>query len=368
MFFDLDEDQRSLGSMIRAFLEEALPEHLLVNRIEAEDNATSEADLFRKLCVELDVLSAAVPVSRGGSGAGLVALFVIFREMGRVLYGGPFLSSLLAAEALVAVDPDGEHDELLQALLTGRAQGAVVGISDDEGGGLDVTQNDGAYFLTGSLPLVIGGASADTLIIFADTAEETTCFALDDMTRVARHAALPLDLSRPIAALQLDRVPARRIDKPGLAATARTRLSEVASLCIAAEQVGIAERALEMAVDHAKLRRQFGVPIGSFQAVKHRCADSAVAVEAALSMALHAAWSLEGGVDPDKPMASLAKAACVEASVKVTASTIQVFGGLGFTWEHPIHLYYRRAVASRQYFGSTRAHRERIAADMLDHA
>jgi alkylation response protein AidB-like acyl-CoA dehydrogenase len=139
----------------------------------------------------------------------------------------------------------------------------------------------------------------------------------------------------------------------------------MAALCIAAEQVGAAERALEIAVDHAKIRKQFGAPIGSFQAVKHRCADSAVAVEAASSTGLHAAWALNGALEPEWPWASVAKSVCVEASIKVTASTIQVLGGTGFTWEHPIHLYYRRAIASRQWFGSTRSHRERIAARLL---
>ena len=142
-------------------------------------------------------------------------------------------------------------------------------------------------------------------------------------------------------------------------------MAHVAALCIAAEQVGVAERALEIAIEHASIRKQFGAPIGSFQAIKHRCADVAMALEGAVNTGLHAAWALDHKIDPEQPWVSYAKSVCVEASVQATETLIQVLGGVGFTWEHPAHIFYRRAVSSRYLFGTTETHRQHIIASVI---
>lgn len=368
MFFDLNEDQRSLQSAVRGLLEKVSPENMLIRRIDERAVESHNAALFCRLCTELDVLGASLPLNRGGSGAGLTALFVVFRELGRVVYGGPFLPSLLAAETLVAVDPDGiECDAELQALIKGFARGTVVGLPYGAAPEITAVKHDSTWLLSGKVPHVFDGLGADTVLVFAQADGTLGCFLPERSADIQRSSIEPLDLCRPLADLYFDAVPARRLDTPGAGSIVHDRICTIAALCVAAEQVGVAERALEMALEHAKFRKQFGVPIGSFQAVKHRCANAAMAVEAASATALHAAWALDGNWAPDRPMASLAKSICVEASIEVTGSTMQVLGGLGFTWEHPIHLFYRRSIASRQSFGSTFGHREQIASALLDH-
>jgi alkylation response protein AidB-like acyl-CoA dehydrogenase len=365
MFFELDENQLELRSVVRSFLTEASPEHGLVRRVEERRTGGSDVDLFRRLCAELDVLGAAVPDERGGSGAGLVELFVVFAELGRVLYGGPFLSSVLAAEVLVSADPEGHSDPSLEALIKGESRGAVAGLSWGQPTGLTASGCGGDLTVSGRSAFVFNAPEASTILLFADAADGLGCFMVKDFESVSRIPIEQLDLTRSAAHLEFHDVAVRRIGTIESATIARTRTLGMAALCIAAEQVGVAERSLEIAVEHAKLRKQFGSPIGSFQAVKHRLADAAVAVESAVNTALHAAWALNGAIEPDQPWASLAKSVCVETSVKVTGNAIQVLGGLGFTWEHPIHLFYRRAIASRQSFGSTRMHRELIASRLL---
>jgi alkylation response protein AidB-like acyl-CoA dehydrogenase len=366
MFFELDDSQLELRSIVRSFLGKACPEHTLVQRVEARAVSGFDLELLRRLCVELQVLGVAVPANRGGAGAGLVELFIILVELGRVLYGGPFLSSALAAEVLVQADPEGTCHPMLEALISGEARGAVVGLSVGSDPSLTAVERRGCWKVSGRSALVFDAAEADTVVLFATSAEGIGCYLVKDPGRVSRTPVKQLDLTRSAAHLELNDVEVRRLGTLESASAARERTLKVAALCIAAEQVGVAEHALEIAVAHAGSRKQFGVPIGSFQAVKHRCADVAVAVEAAASTGLHAAWALNGMIEPEQPWASFAKSICVEASVKATSSAIQVLGGLGFTWEHPIHLYYRRAIASRQSFGSTRAHRELIASRLLD--
>lgn len=361
MFFALNEDQQALQSALRGFLEERCPQHTLVQRIEKRGVDGDDLDVFQRLCKDLDVLGAAVPEDRGGSGAGLVELFVVFQELGRVLYGGPFRSSVLAAEVLVHADPAGNKDSVLTSLIRGDSRGAVAGLSWEADAELRAFEQGRGWRVSGIADFVFDGAEASTVILFAETADGLGVFMVDDLASVVRAPIEQIDLSRSAAKMEFDRVAVRRIGTSASASLAHARVCNVAALCCAAEQIGVAERALEIAVEHAATRKQFGSPIGSFQAVKHRCADAAVAVEAAASIGLHAAWTLDGAREPDRPSASFAKSVCVEASVRVTASAIQVLGGLGYTWEHPIHLYYRRAMASRQSFGSTRTHREIIA-------
>ena len=368
MFFELNEEQEQLQSSIRSFFEGSSAAHTLVRRAEKRSDRKFDDDLLRRLGVELDVLGAAVPEARGGSGAGLVELFVIFREMGRVLYGGPFLSSVLSAEVLVHADRQGTYDALLTSLLKGKSRCAVAGLKWGGPNDLVAVEKDGAWSVSGRADFVFDAAHAGTFLLFAETPNGTGCFIVEDPGAVTKVPIDLLDLTRSAAHLLFDGVVSSYVAVGEVAATTLKRVLDVAVLCVAAEQVGVAERALEIAVEHAKLRVQFGAPIGSFQAVKHRCADAAVAVEAAKATGLHAAWAIDCGIERDQPLASFAKSVCSEASVKVTGSAIQVLGGIGYTWEHPIHLYFRRAISSRQSFGSTSAHRDRIAAQLLDNA
>jgi alkylation response protein AidB-like acyl-CoA dehydrogenase len=365
MFFEFDDTQLEFQSIARAFLEKACPEHTLVRRIDQRHVSGVDLDIHRRLCSELDVLGVAVPLNRGGVGAGLVELAILFKEMGRVLYGGPILSSVLTAEVLVRADSEGQHESILKALIGGKALGAVAGLSGYADSELRAVKHGSRFRVSGRCQFVFDAAEADTIVVFAASADGINCLLINDAQSLLRKSVNQLDLTRSAASLEFSDAEASRIGTISSASIARERAYEMAALCIAAEQVGVAERSLEIMVEHSKIRKQFGVPIGSFQAVKHRCADVAVVVEAATCSAQHAAWSLSRAIEPDQPWASLAKSICVEASVKATSSAIQVLGGLGFTWEHPMHLFYRRSIASRQSFDSTRTHREFIASRLL---
>jgi alkylation response protein AidB-like acyl-CoA dehydrogenase len=210
---------------------------------------------------------------------------------------------------------------------------------------------------------VLEGESADLFVVYAsDPDGQLRAFLAgpDDAAGVVRSPRPGLDGARRLSRVEFGDVPVRPLGPAAL-----DRLLAVAAVCLAAEQLGGAERCLELAVEHARARTQFGRPIGSFQAVKHRCADSLMVLEAARWSALYALWAVGEGSPEASALASMAKASSSEAFVRVAASTIQVLGGIGFTWEHPAHRYYRRAVVSRELFGRPDGHRARVAAGLL---
>lgn len=366
MFFDLTDDQQQLHSTLRAFLDAECPTHELVKRVERTTANGVDIALFQRLGGELGLIGAAVPADRGGAGFGLAGLFVIFRELGRAVHGGPFLSAVLAAETLVHLGCNADANALLQALIAGQQMASIAGLGWERNDDLVARQEAGNWTVTGRAMSVLD-AAADTMLVFADTPDGLGCFRVIDRACVGIEPVNLLDLSRSAADLVFDRTPVVRIGTAGDTARARDKVAEVAALCIAAEQVGLAERALELTIEHACMRKQFGAPIGSFQAIKHRCADVAMALEGAVNTGMHAAWAIDQAIRPEQPWASYAKSVCVEASIKAAACLIQVLGGLGFTWEHPGHILYRRAVSSRYLFGSTEQHRQRIIASVVGH-
>ena len=366
MFFELDEDQLQLRSILRAFVDAECPTQDLVKRTEQRIKNGADMALFRRLGEELGLIGAAIPENRGGAGLGIAGLFVIFRELGRAVYGGPFLSSVLAADTLVLADADGREDALLQDLLFGRQSVALAGLDWERNDDLVAREQSGQWTVTGRVSSVLDGG-VGAILVFANTPDGLGCFRVIDRAAVQAEPAELLDLSRCAANLKFDQVPVARIGTVGTATRARDHVAQLGALCIAAEQVGVAERALEITIEHACIRKQFGSPIGTFQAIKHRCADVAMALEGAANTGLHAAWALDQGIKPEQPWVSYAKSVCVEASIKATACLIQILGGVGFTWEHPAHIFYRRAVSSRYLFGSTDVHRQRIIESVVGH-
>ncbi|RFA08528.1 hypothetical protein B7R54_04280 [Subtercola boreus] len=366
MFFELDEDQEQLKDLMRSFLQQESPEHTLVQRTENSLERPHDVRVFDRLCAELELVGLAIPEERGGSGAGLVELFVVFEELGRVLYGGPLLSTMLAAELIVTADTEDDFAELLGQLLAGAVRGAVAGLEWNRPSGLTASQDEsGHWIVSGVSDYVFDGTDADQVVLFADSGDGVRCFLVDQPEALERSAREQLDLTRPVGRIRFDAAPVTPIGSAASAAGVRERVVAVATLCITAEQVGAARRCLEISVEHAASRTQFGRAIGSFQAVKHRCADSAVLVEAASATGLHAAWALQQDAGQQDPVVRSAKSVCSEASVKVAASTIQVLGGIGYTWEHPAHLFYRRAITSRQTMGTTWQHRDDIASQLF---
>ncbi|MDQ4118513.1 MAG: acyl-CoA dehydrogenase, partial [Actinomycetota bacterium] len=220
--------------------------------------------------------------------------------------------------------------------------------------------------LSGTVEQVPDAAAADTLLVVASS-PEGPLLALADSAEVTPRGSL--DLTRRHARVALDGTPARVIATGDAADRAIRAAYLTGATLLAAEQVGIARHLLDRTVAHAKERLQFGRPIGSFQAVKHRCADMLVATEHARTTALHAAWVLaDPSLDDPELAVAMAQAVCSETGYRVAADTIQMHGGIGFTWEHPAHLYYKRAVADAALLGSAEAYREVVATKALDAA
>jgi alkylation response protein AidB-like acyl-CoA dehydrogenase len=240
------------------------------------------------------------------------------------------------------------------------ACGAAVVLADIDADGLRATDAAGAAVLSGSVARVLDGARADVLLLPASTAHGTGLFLVDaDAPGVERRSLTTMDQTRRLASVVLDRAPAIPLQRePAGAAALLERVSSLAWVALACEQVGGAQRCLDLASEHARTRTQFGVPIGTFQAVKHACADMLASVELARSVAGHAAWCADH--DPaDLPvMARAAKSLCSETYRQAAATTVQIHGGLGFTWAHPAHLYFKRAKSSELLFGHPVEHRD----------
>ncbi|MDT7694307.1 MAG: hypothetical protein QOI75_3674, partial [Pseudonocardiales bacterium] len=215
------------------------------------------------------------------------------------------------------------------------------------------------YRLAGEKLYVLDGTVADLLLVVATTERGPGLFAVaPDAPGLTRTGMATLDATRKQARLVLDDTPATLVGEDGGAAGPLAAALDVGAAALAAEQAGGARRVLEMAVEYAKVREQFGRPIGSYQAIKHKCADMLLEVESSTSAAYAAGWAIDGESAEIGVLASLAKAYCSEAYYHCAAENIQVHGGIGFTWEHPAHLYFKRATSTEILLGSPRYHRE----------
>jgi alkylation response protein AidB-like acyl-CoA dehydrogenase len=351
-------EQQDLRGAVRQFCADRFDE-ATVRRL-SETESGHDAGLWSRLGGELGVLGLAVPEERGGAGGGIVDQAVVAEEFGAALAPGPVLGTVgLAIPALVAA---GEND-LLPALVAGERTAALAVPAD----ALDLAEPTVAAdgdLLTGEVAQVVDGA-ADVLLVPARSADGIALYATEGGERTPLST---LDRTRRQARVRFDATPASRLVTGEAAVRAIATALHVGGALLAAEQVGGAQRLLDLSVAHAGTRLQFGRPIGSFQAVKHRCADMLVLVEHARSTAQHAAWALQDGSDDADLAVAIAQATCSEAYQRIAFDAVQLHGGIGFTWEHPAHLYLKRAVADAALLGSAAAHRERIAAAVLDTA
>jgi alkylation response protein AidB-like acyl-CoA dehydrogenase len=322
--------------------------------------------VWHQMAEQLGLHGIAVPEDYGGAGAGMRELAVVFEEMGAALLCSPFLSTV--AMAIPAIITSGDQEAMtdyLPPLVEGTSTATLVlnGRLDAwDPAALTLTaQRDGDRFrVSGEAALVLDGHTADLILVAAASGTGISLLAIAaDAQGMTRQPLATLDRTRKLARISFDRVDARLIGDDGAAADGLARTYDLAVVALAAEQVGAAQRCLDMAVAYAKERIQFGRAIGSFQAVKHRCADMLVLVEGARSAATHAAQAVDGG---DLPIAaSVAKMACSEAFLQVALDSMRIHGGIGFTWEHDAHLYVRRAKATQLILGSADFHAERLA-------
>jgi alkylation response protein AidB-like acyl-CoA dehydrogenase len=362
--FEFSDDQEALRATVRAFAGEVFSE-AEVRRLMAAPS-TFERPVWERMARELGLQGLVVPEEHGGSGAGLVELAIVIEELGRRLTPAPFLSTALATLALLDADPEvsGRH---LDDIADGRVV-ATVALAEDSGlwdaAGVQCTaeRSGEGWQLRGVKSYVPDGEAADLLLVAARTAGGVGLFAVDaDAPGLTRTGLEVFDTTRPLARLELDGVPARALSPDGADEAAFERFLDHARVAVAAEQAGGADFALGMAVDYAKERVQFGRPIGSFQAIKHMVADAYLDVESARSAAYYAAWAIADGSDDASTVAPLAKAFCSDTFFETAATNMQVHGGISFTYEYPAHLYYRRAKAGAQLWGSPRAQRELLA-------
>ena len=362
--FDFDEDHEALRQTVRAFASETFSEDE-VRRLIAADSVLEPA-VWQRMARELGLQGLVVPDELGGAGAGLVELAIVLEEFGRRLVPAPFLSTALATLALIDADED-----VAAGTLSGIADGSVVAAVAfaEDGGGWQAddiecraVESDGTWRLSGAKSYVADGMSADVFVVAARAPEGVGLFLVDAGADGLSRAALEVfDLTRPLARLQLESVAARPLAAGGADAAAVERFLDKARVAVAAEQAGSADFALGMAVEYAKDRVQFGRAIGSFQAVKHLCADAFVDVESARSAAYYAAWAVAGASDDVPTVAPLAKAFCSDTFLETAVTNMQVHGGISFTYEHPAHLYYRRAKSGAQLWGNPRDQRDLLA-------
>jgi acyl-CoA dehydrogenase len=347
-----------LRSSVRGFLADAASEPE-VRRI-ADSTSGFDAGLWGRLSGELGLTGLVVPESHGGSGAGFAELGVVLEEMGRALLPSPFFSTVvLGAGALQLSGDEAAQAAYLPGIASGDLRVVVGGVT----GALTCEAVTGSrgWLLDGTADGVLDGATADLLLVFASCGGGTSLFAVpSDAAGLSRTPLRTLDLTRRQAQVSFHATPAVLVGPVGDGGRVAAALLDRALAAQAAEQVGGAQRVLEMAVEYARTRYQFGRAIGSFQAIKHRCADMLIDVER-MRVAAAAALAAVDASAPDLPVAArVASSFCGDAYFAAAASNIQVHGGIGFTWEHPAHLYYRRAKSSQLLFGSPAEHREEL--------
>jgi len=350
-------DHDELREVLRSFLLSKANEESVRAVIDGSDGF--DRSLWSKLAQEIGIQGLVIPEEHGGSGVGLRELGIAFEEAGRCLLPAPLLGTFLATDLILASEDEQAAKEYLPAIASGELI-AAAGWLNSEGTGPAAVSVDGDS-LTGTIGFVVDGQVAAHLVVPATESGSTSLYVVDlSGSGVQVTALASLDLTRGIARIDLEGAPGRRLGEAGNGSLLDRTLDRGCAL-IAAEQVGAAGRVVEIAVDYAKIRQQFGRPIGSFQAIKHKCADMYLASESARAAAVYALWVADEKPEDLPAAAAQAKSYCSEAFVAVAAENIQVHGGIGFTYEHSAHLYFRRAKSTEVLLGSPREHRERLA-------
>ena len=366
MNFAFTDEQEELRKTVRSFLENKSSEEAVRVQMETEDGY--DAAVWSQMGEQMGLQGLSIPEEFGGSGYGFVELGIVLEEMGRALLCAPFFSTaVLAANTLLQSGDDAAKAKYLPGIASGETIATLAYVEpsgkwDESGITMQATRSGDAYTLSGTKSFVLDGNAAGLIIVAAKTDAGTSLFAVDgDASGLTKTNLSTMDQTRKQAKLDFDNTPAELIGTDGKGWDTLDTVLDLAAVALAAEQVGGAQKVLEMAVDYAKVRVQFGRPIGSFQAIKHKCADMLLEVESAKSAAYYGMWCASEMNDELASTASLAKAYCSEAYFHAAAENIQIHGGIGFTWEHPAHLYFKRAKSSELLFGDPTYHREQLA-------
>ena len=357
----LDTEQEELQRTVRRLLAERSP----MTRVREVMTGPSgyDSELWKTLA-ELGLLGLTVPEKFGGGGAGHVERSVVLEELGRSLAPSPYLASaVLATDALLAIGDEDAAAEFLPGLVSGERIGTVA-VAEGNGGDWDA-KSPAAYAVSpdrrpqlhGTKPFVLFGEQADLILVYASTPDGPGWFVVEGgADGVSVTALASLDPTRRLATVTFTAAPARRLTSVDSRHALRVT-ADLAAVALAAEQTGVLGRAVELTVDYAKIRTQFGRPIGSYQAVKHGCADMYSSWELAQSVQRYAAWTADNDADELGLAAALAQTYIAPACFAATAGMVQYHGGIGYTWEHDAHLYYKRAKSAQLLFGPPSAGR-----------
>lgn len=360
------EEENDLRDAVRSLLSSAGDIEEVRRIVETEPGYSR--GLWSELASSMAVTTMAVPESDGGLGYGLAYLCTVLEECGRALRPEPVLTSAAVGVPALLLGDDDRLADLRAAALEGRAVVTATPLSPDTDRVTATAGSPAEWLLSGTATHAPHGHVADVAVVTATTADGRRLFAVplseDVVTRTTPES---LDPTRPLATLRFDAAPAIPLtDEVGTAA-ALAELGARATIAVAAENVGIASRLLEMTLEYTTSRKQFGRAIASYHAIKHRIADMLLDVERARSAARYAAGLVDAGGDRDAVAfaSSVAGAVCTESAIRVCTETIQLHGGIGFTWEHPAHSYYRRVLVNEAGSGDATTQRARIASSIL---
>ena len=366
MNFAFSEEQEELRNIVRQFLEAKSSEADVREQMETERGY--DPDVWAQMAEQLGLQSLTIPEEFGGQGYGYVELIVVLEEMGRSLLCAPYFSSVvLAANTVMQSGDDAAKAAILPGIASGETIATVAftepnGRWDESGIEATATNDGGTWKISGTKSYVIDGHTANVIIVAARTAAGVSLFSVSgDAAGLTRTALATMDQTRKQAKLEFSNVEGTLVGADGAGWNVLSTVLDLAAVGLAAEQVGGAQMCLDMAVQYAKDRVQFGRPIGSFQAIKHKCADMLLEVESAKSAAYYAGWCASELNDELPAVASLAKAYCSDAYFHASAENIQIHGGIGFTWEHPAHMYFKREKSSELLFVDPTYHRELLA-------
>ena len=371
MDFGFSEEQEMLRQSARSLLEKECPS-TLVRRLMEEERGY-EPELWKKIA-ELGWLGLVIPEAYGGSALGYVDLVLVLEEMGRVVLPSPFIWTVMVAEAINRAGSEAQKKALLPKIAAGELIATIAWMEPSGLWGADgitaaARQNGSDFVIDGAKLFVNDGHIADCMLVAARTggrsADGVTLFAIESSrVGVSVTPLTTMDQTRKLSEVKFAGVKATSADVVGEVGNGWKTLAAIidrGKVMLAAEMMGGAQKVLDMTVEYAKVRTQFGRPIGSFQAVQHKCANMMIDVESAKSAVYYAAWAVSNDVAEAPLAAALAKAAASDAFRRVSADGIQVHGGIGFTWEHDMHLYFKRAKSSEFTFGDATYNRELVA-------
>jgi alkylation response protein AidB-like acyl-CoA dehydrogenase len=364
MDFSFTSDQQLLKNSARAFLDEHCKPATV--RLLWTD-ARGESEAMWKEMAQLGWLGLALPESHGGADLGMVETALLLEELGRASYPGPYLPTMLVAAAINQAGTDAQKQRWLPGVAAGGTRATTAFLDGELSWSPDAIatraeKSGNGWKLSGAKPFVAWAHIADVVLVPAKAPEGITLFLVDPRSAGIKQTPVTgMDLATRWVNLALDGVtvgPDAVLGAVGQGQPQLEALVRMGAVGAAAEMLGAARRCLDMAVEYAKVREQFGQPIGSFQAIRHKCAEMLLEVENSHAAVYYAAWALAAKAEDADIAASVAKAYVGDSSRKVCGEAIQVHGGIGFTWEYDLHLYFKRAKALEVQYGDADFHRE----------